>query len=178
MQNKNIKQQRETYLDILRAIAILAMTLDHTLFVYKIMGQYTLFWQHLMFSPDWFLFLSGYTNELVSERNPINTFDRIIKWYLKKRSFLLVYIFFSLLSLLLNYQELSVSVVITHLLNFSAVPVYYFFQLLMVCFILYPIISYILRRLQNALSYLVLLINIIFLFYIKSNFSSRSHSHC
>lgn len=141
--------KREKWIDILRGIAILAVVTDHLFMLYPEF-RINLLWMHMYFSIAWFVYLSGYTNTLSAQRSKIWTFpNSYFHYYAKRSPILLQYFFASLLIFLLEsnfrWNRLVWVDFFNKLLNFSSQLTYYFINLIIQLYFIFPLLFHLLK---------------------------------
>ena len=142
--------KREGWIDIMKSLAILAVVFDHASFIYpKFQNVYL--WQHSFFSITWFVFLSAVTNTLSSMKKTSPPLVFILLFWLKRA--LAIIIPYVLATLVIytyyNYPKMNARHILTEIVNFSAQPTYYFINLLLELYLLFPFLYILVSKIKN-----------------------------
>lgn len=148
----------------MKGIAILAVVFDHAFYIfYKLQNPYI--WQQTFFSIPWFVFLAAVTNTMSSERKkrilpwPILTF-----WLARIRNVLLPYIFASVLIYFISHRGvIKLTEILNTLINFSVQPTYYFINLLLQLYFVFPFLYILVAKIHKKWLFFPLIL-LVFLF--------------
>ncbi len=160
---------RKHWIDIAKGIAILAVVLDHVLFLSS-SAIPELFWKHTYFSVTWFILLVGLTNtyELLKYSKP--TPKIIFRLTLKRFARLSISYFFISIGIYWYTNPVSGSWTnaIQQLLFFTTQPTYYFVNLLLQLYLIFPILFYGISITKNWKQTILLTIAVFALAYVSS----------
>jgi len=133
--------KRQSWIDVLKGIAILTVVIDHSFFLFPQL-RVNLLWQHTYFSIAWFIFLSGVANTLSAQKNTDWKFPGSYLHFWKKRfSILIPYIIASATAYLFLYNDkFDLKELIRQILFFSAQPTYYFINLICQMYLIFPLL--------------------------------------
>lgn len=134
----------------MKGIAILAVVADHAFYIfYKLQNHYI--WQHTFFSIPWFVFLAGVTSTLSCRRKKWIVPQSFISYWLKRsQTVLLPYIFASVFIYLFYHMgSPNLAEMFGELVNFSAQPTYYFINLLLQLYFVFPFLYSLTVRIQK-----------------------------
>lgn len=124
--------------------------------------------QWARFSVPLFLYLSAYGLS-VSEKNPRQSLGANYQFFLLKRLpiILIPYLFFSVLGLMLNFQNLTPRVIIDTLLKGGADYHLYFLVILLQCYLLFPLLVWLQTHYEKIFRYAVMaaFLAVVFLLY-------------
>jgi peptidoglycan/LPS O-acetylase OafA/YrhL len=153
--------KRIYWIDILRGIAIIAVTIDHSLYIF-FGPSYLDIQNYLFFSVPWFVFLSAITNVISATKTEYS----ISLYYLKRVKFIIYYVIASIfICLASGIQIQNLNVFLNKIIFFTASPPFYFFFILFQSIAIFPIIFYLIKKLDLD-GAIVLLINSILISYI------------
>lgn len=140
-------EERSSWIDILRGIAIIAVVLDHVMYMFPTLRSESL-WHHTYFSVPWFIFLSGVANTHSAKRKEPQHFIPFYLGFLWRRSNILVaYLFASMVSYgVVHKGQIDSAELLTQLRLFSAQPTYYFINLLTQLYLIFPLLYWLLKR--------------------------------
>lgn len=160
---------RKHWIDLAKGVAILAVVLDHVLFLSS-SAIPELFWKHTYFSVTWFVFLVGLTNTYELLRLSKPTPKIIFLLTLKRFARLcLLYFFISTgIYWCTNTSSGSWTSAIQQLLFFTTQPTYYFVNLLLQLYCIFPILFYGVSNAKNWKQKILLTIAVFALSYVSS----------
>lgn len=141
--------KRAAWVDVLRGIAIIAVVVDHIMYVFPTLRSESL-WHHTYFSVPWFIFLSGVANVHSAKRQHQQRFFLFYVQFLWRRSGILIaYLLASLVSYTVIHKgQIDTSDLLNQLRLFSAQPTYYFINLLVQLYLLFPVLFWLMQRLR------------------------------
>lgn len=135
---------RLRWIDILRGVAILAVVTDHTMYIYN-QYQNSAFQKHLYFSVAWFVFLAGYTGIMSYDRYPGTMTRKILTFWARRIRIVLAYLACSVLAYLMFTRGYSLDSLFDTLVNFTALPPFYYFMALFSLYFISPVFFFLLR---------------------------------
>lgn len=149
--------KREVWIDVLKGIAILAVVLDHAFYIFYQYRNYYI-WQHTFFSITWFVFLAAVTNtkslRLKNWRFPGSYFRF---WYRRAISTVVPYVVISVfIFLFYNFPKVNTSLLVSELVNFSVQPTYYFINLLLQLYFVFPFLYSIIKMTKRSWQRLII----------------------
>lgn len=146
-----MNRTRIDWIDALRGIAIIAVAVDHALYVFPVFDP-GLVKIHTYFSIPWFIFLSGYTNALSAAHRPSWDLKRITLYLARRLRILIPYVLASAICyLILWYPRYSLREFASGVLNFRIQGSYYFINLILQLSLVFPLLYRILKRLHGPL---------------------------
>lgn len=137
----SVLMKREIWIDILKGIAIFAVVLDHAFYLFPEYRN-TVIWQHTYFSIPWFVFLSGAANTFSAVKKRWRFPGTYITFWRKRVGGIVIpYILASAVAFIfLNYPHIDTGKLIREILYFSTQPPFYFINLILQLYFLYPLI--------------------------------------
>jgi len=148
----------------MKGLAILAVVFDHASFIYpKFQNIYL--WQHSFFSITWFVFLSAVTNTFSSMKKTSPPLVFILLFWLKRASAIIIpYVLATLvIYTYYNYPKINAQQILTEIVNFSAQPTYYFINLLLELYLLFPFLYILVSKIKNKYWFVLLILVVFFL---------------
>jgi peptidoglycan/LPS O-acetylase OafA/YrhL len=133
---------RYRWIDALRGIAVICVVLGHTMDIFPD-NQIYILWQHLAFTIPWFVFLSGTTNALsILQKRPANLTISLISLVIRRILHLLPVYFIALfISIKFSpFPHITLAQFIREGIRFWTVPTFYFVQLILELYLLFPIL--------------------------------------
>lgn len=145
-----LHMKRESWIDNMKGIAILAVVFDHAFYIFPQFQNHYI-WQHTFFSIPWFVFLAAVTNTLSFDRKKwIVSASLIPYWIGRIRGVLLPYVFASVFIYLFYHLNTPQPVeMLNQLVNFSAQPTYYFVNLLLQLYFVFPFLYILVVKIQK-----------------------------
>lgn len=143
-----MKTQRWPWIDILRGVAIFAVVIDHGLFIFDYYHTNItyLVWVHLFFTIPWFIYLSGVSNTLSPNRSSYQSLTSWGRFLLRRFSLLIPFAIASGIAYLsLYWPRFQIKDFILTGLFFRAQPTYYFINLILQLYLIFPILYLILK---------------------------------
>ncbi|MBI2617823.1 acyltransferase family protein [Candidatus Gottesmanbacteria bacterium] len=136
-----MSSKRQNWIDALKGIAICAVVLGHS---WDIFSEYKIpfIWKHLVFTIPWFIFLAGITNGSSYDRKK----DSLFSFYSKRSRLFIDYIFAALTAYFLLTPQADLTKLTSLLFNFTLQPTFYFVNLILQLYIIFPFLYFISRK--------------------------------
>lgn len=156
--------KRKIWIDVLRGIAIIAVVLDHAIFLHPSYRIHPLIQSHLYFSLVFFIFLSGFTNALSAERKLWKFPQSVLLFWKNKKGLALTFVIASIISTRYYHGNFDLYGIWVDITYFSAQRPYYFFGLLFRLYFLFPFLFMFYQLMGKGRKYIGLLSIIIISF--------------
>lgn len=141
--------KRVKYLDAARGIAIIAVVIDHAFFLFQDFRN-EIVWKHVYFSIPWFIFLAGYTSALSIQKYGFKFPASAVGYWLRRWSILIWYTGISFFIYWFDTKSnFNVLVFFDKLLHFSIEPVYYFINLILQLYFVFPFLFLLFQFVKN-----------------------------
>lgn len=161
--------KRELWIDILRGIAIVAVVIDHIYYEFQF-SRNTFIWQQMYFSIPWFVFLSGVTNTLSLGKKALKPFVPLyVDFWRRRYPIIVAYILATIVTYTtLHLKNWNIHVFWKQLLFFSSQPTYYFINLIVQLYLIFPFLYIVFfsmrkRMYQIVIGVLVIVLSVIIL---------------
>ncbi len=149
--------RREDWIDILRAVAILAVVTDHSLFLFPAFWNTTIS-QHTFFSVNWFIFLAAYSNCISFSLKSGSFIQKISGFYRRRSNIFLPYIVATIIySIYLSWPSFDFKILLSKIFNFSGSYHLYFVQVIIQLYLIFPFIFIILGKIRSIYYQIILL---------------------
>jgi len=135
------KKKRIIWLDVLKAIAIFAVCLDHGSVILSMFlpnQGLDIVWRHTYFSVPWFLLIMGMTTSLSMDPNAA-IWRNALNFYKKRINYIGIYVIASTIGYFWSsFPTYSLGNLLWNILTFNALSPFYFFLIMFECFLVAP----------------------------------------
>ncbi len=153
-----ICSKRENWIDVLRGIAILAVIVDHSLYIFPAFWN-TLVSNHTFFSVNWFIFLAAYSNCISFSLKSGSFIQKISGFYRRRSNIFLPYIVATIIYYIyLSWPSFDFKILLSKIFNFSGSYHLYFVQVIIQLYLIFPFIFIILGKIRNIYYQIILLV--------------------
>jgi len=142
------RMNRKAWIDQLRGIAIVGVVVGHSMDIYWDYLQPTV-WQHMAFTIPWFVFLSGMANSLSARNKPIYSLTSYVSYIGKRSTLLIPYTIASVIAYTVFHSFIiDVHEFIDQYLIFFVQPTFYFINLILQLYLVFPLLYNVWVRLR------------------------------